>query len=40
LGASTVPRYCARFLMSETRHNRSLATVDLCLAAFFGTFKY
>src|SRR5215831_1202658 len=28
-GASTVPRYCPRFLMIETRHDRSLAAFFL-----------
>jgi hypothetical protein len=34
--ASTVPRYCPRFLMIETRQLRSLVTVGLFLAFFIG----
>src|SRR5262249_8494028 len=35
-GASTVPRYCPRFLMIETRQLRSLAAVGFFLALFIG----
>jgi hypothetical protein len=36
LGALTVPRYCPCFLMTDTRQLRSLAAMDLYVAAFFG----
>src|SRR5262249_28751358 len=35
-GASTVPRYCPRFLMSDTRQLRSLAAVGFLLAFLAG----
>src|SRR5215471_12363802 len=34
-GASTVPRCCPCFLMSDMRQLRSLAAVGLCLVIFF-----
>ena len=34
--ASTVPRYCPRFLMIETRQLLSLAAVGFFLALFIG----
>jgi hypothetical protein len=37
-GASTVSRYCPRFLMIDTRQLRSLAAVAFCLVIFFAGF--